>query len=66
MSLTDMFLDGIEDRINNMYEKTKERREREEKWHRLGFRKNNEGKFELFDPEKADKAIKLVEKSNNV
>ena len=65
MSLIDIFLDGYEDRINNMYEKAKERREREEEYHILGFRKNSEGKFELFDPEKADKAVKLMEKSNN-
>lgn len=53
MSLMDIFIgDNFEERMNSIYEKTKERREREESastFHRCGFKKIN-GTWKLFEP----------------
>lgn len=53
MSLMDMFIgDNFEERINNAYERAKERRERtapEGTFHRCGFTKVN-GAWKLFEP----------------
>ena len=53
MSLMDIFIgDNFEERMNNTYEKIKERRERgesESTFHRCGFKKIN-GAWRLFEP----------------
>lgn len=53
MSLMDMIIgDNFEERMNNAYEKAKERRERgesESTFHRCGFKKIN-GAWKLFEP----------------
>lgn len=54
MSLMDIFIgDNFEERLNNAYEKIKERRakgESESTFHRCGFKKIN-GAWKLFEPD---------------